>query len=142
MRIDIAQSHAAATEAPYSHMSAWVPTLVEHRCSIGERGGFLRRLHEGTWPGHILEHLSLELLELAGVAAGFGRARETSKRGVYKVVIGSAPPAVSESALFEARELLMSGPMSLMLEPDLTRAARLAVAATGKPSRKSKEHSA
>ena len=42
----------------------------------------------------------------------------------------------------EARELLMSGPMSLMLEPDLTRAARLAVAATGKPSRKSKEHSA
>lgn len=89
-------------------LSAWVPSLIEHRCSIGERGGFLRRLHEGTWPGHILEHLSLELLELAGVAAGFGRARETSKRGVYKVVIGSAPPAVSESALFEARELLMA----------------------------------
>ena len=89
-------------------LTAWVPTLVEHRCSIGERGGFLRRLHEGTWPGHIMEHLSLELLELAGVQAGFGRARETSKRGVYKVVIGSAPPAVAESALFEARGLLMA----------------------------------
>ncbi|MFA7505922.1 MAG: ATP-grasp domain-containing protein, partial [Burkholderiaceae bacterium] len=89
-------------------LSAWVPTLVEHRCSIGERGGFLQRLRDGTWPGHILEHLSLELLELAGVAAGFGRARETSRRGVYKVVIGSAPPAVAEAALREARELLMA----------------------------------
>lgn len=87
---------------------AWVPTLIEHRCSIGERGGFVQRLHEGTWPGHIMEHLGLELLGLAGVPAGFGRARETSKRGVYKVVIGSAPPAVAEAALLEARDLLMA----------------------------------
>lgn len=89
-------------------LAAWVPTLIEHRCSIGERGGFLKRLRDGTWPGHILEHLSLELLELAGVTAGFGRARETSKRGVYKVVIGSPPPAVGEAALREARDLLMA----------------------------------
>ena len=75
----------------YERLVAWLPTLIEHRCSIGERGGFLQRLHEGTWPGHILEHLSLELLDLAGVPAGFGRARETSRRGVYKVVIGSPP---------------------------------------------------
>src|SRR5690606_15100270 len=72
-------------------LTAWIPSLVEHRCSIGERGGYLKRLHDGTWPGHILEHLSLELLDLAGVPAGFGRARETSRRGVYKVVIGSPP---------------------------------------------------
>src|SRR5690606_7312207 len=55
-------------------LTAWIPTLVEHRCSIGERGGFLKRLHDGTWPGHSLEALRLELLDLAGVAAGFVRA--------------------------------------------------------------------
>ena len=37
---------------------AWLPGLVEHRCSVGERGGFLKRLEEGTWPGHILEHVA------------------------------------------------------------------------------------
>jgi hypothetical protein len=46
------------------------------------RGGFLQRLKEGTWTGHILEHVVLELMTLAGLPDGFGRTRETTTRGV------------------------------------------------------------
>ena len=55
---------------------AWLPTLIEHRCSVGERGGFLLRLREGTWPGHILEHVTLELQTLAGTP---GRLRQGAR---------------------------------------------------------------
>ena len=64
----------------------WLPTMIEHRCSIGDRGGFFQRLRDGTYPGHILEHVTLELQSLAGREVGFGRARETSEPGVYRVV--------------------------------------------------------
>ena len=57
-------------------LCAWLPTLIEHRCSYGERGGFLRRLQEGTWPAHIMEHVTLELQNLAGLPGGFGKARQ------------------------------------------------------------------
>jgi cyanophycin synthetase len=45
---------------------SWLPTMIEHRCSIGERGGFFERLRTGTWMGHVLEHVTLELQTLAG----------------------------------------------------------------------------
>jgi cyanophycin synthetase len=64
----------------YERLTNWLPTLVEHRCGIGERGGFLERLREGTWPGHILEHVTIELQNLAGMQSGFGKARSTSVR--------------------------------------------------------------
>jgi hypothetical protein len=54
-------------------LTTWLPTLIEHRCSYEERGGFVRRLHEGTWPGHILEHVTLELQNLAGCPAASAR---------------------------------------------------------------------
>jgi cyanophycin synthetase len=60
--------------------------LIEHFCSPGHRGGFLERVKEGTYMGHIIEHIALELQELAGMTAGFGRTRETSTPGVYNVV--------------------------------------------------------
>jgi len=64
-------------------LTACLPTLAEHRCSYGEPGGFLKRLEEGTWPAHILEHVTLELQNLAGMPGGFGKARETSRaRGI------------------------------------------------------------
>ena len=65
----------------------WLPTMIEHRCSIGERGGFFERLRTGTWMGHVLEHVTLELQTLSGSPVGYGRAREAKARGVYKVVI-------------------------------------------------------
>jgi cyanophycin synthetase len=63
-----------------------MPSLVSHGCSYQERGGFLRRVEEGTWAGHVIEHLALELQTLAGMDTGYGRTRETSQPGVYNVV--------------------------------------------------------
>ena len=87
---------------------AWVPNLIEHRCSYGERGGFVRRLHEGTWPCHIMEHVTLELQNMAGMPGGFGKARETAERGVYKVIVSAYEEEVAKAALHEARELLLA----------------------------------
>ncbi len=92
----------------YERLSSWLPTLVEHRCSYEVRGGFLRRLREGTWPGHILEHVTLELQNLAGLPGGFGKARETSRRGVYKVVVSAWNEQLAEAAIREARDLVMA----------------------------------
>lgn len=92
----------------YERLTAWLPTLIEHRCGIGERGGFLERVREGTWPGHILEHVTLELQTLAGMQGGFGKARSTSVRGVYKVVVRSRNEEVSRAALEAGRQLVMA----------------------------------
>ncbi len=62
------------------------PSMHGHRCSVGEPGGFFQRVDEGTWMGHVIEHIALELQTLAGMMCGFGRTRETSKSGVYNVV--------------------------------------------------------
>ena len=87
----------------------WLPSLIEHRCSIGERGGFLQRLKQGTWPGHILEHVTLELQALAGMPGGFGRARETSVRGLYKVIVGCPwHEDITRAALHAGRDLVMA----------------------------------
>jgi cyanophycin synthetase len=91
----------------YERLSSWLPSIIEHRCSYEERGGFLRRVREGTWPGHILEHVTLELQTLAGIPAGFGKARETSTRGVYKVVVSAWQEDIGRRALVEARDLVL-----------------------------------
>ncbi|MEZ5614073.1 MAG: cyanophycin synthetase [Rhodocyclaceae bacterium] len=89
-------------------LSAWLPSLIEHRCSEGERGGFLHRLREGTWAAHILEHVTLELQNLAGQRTGFGKARQTSRRGVYRVVVRSRQEQVTRACLDAARDLVMA----------------------------------
>ena len=89
-------------------LTAWLPGLVEHRCSVGERGGFLQRLEEGTWAGHVLEHVALELQTQAGMQTGFGKAREAGPRGIYKVVIRTRHEAVSRRALEAARALILA----------------------------------
>lgn len=92
----------------YERLSEWLPSLIEHRCSYEERGGFLRRVQEGTWPCHILEHVTLELQNLAGMRGGFGRARETSVRGVYKVALSAWHAEITQAALYSARELILA----------------------------------
>src|ERR1700733_9863509 len=62
------------------------PTMYEHRCSVGVRGGFFQRVDEGTWMGHVIEHVALELQTLSGMDTGFGRTRGTGKEGEYYVV--------------------------------------------------------
>ncbi|MCC0178629.1 cyanophycin synthetase [Waterburya agarophytonicola K14] len=70
----------------YDGLAQVLPSLIEHQCSRGYRGGFLERVKEGTLMGHIVEHVALELQELAGMPVGFGRTRETSTPGVFNVV--------------------------------------------------------
>ena len=92
----------------YERLTTWLPSLIEHRCGVGERGGFLERLREGTWAAHILEHVVLELQSLAGMPTGFGKARETSESGVYKVAFRTRQEEVGRAALESARELLIA----------------------------------
>jgi len=67
-------------------MEETLPTMIEHRCSENSKGGFFSRVKEGTWMGHVIEHIALEIQTLAGMECGFGRTRSTGKPGVYNVV--------------------------------------------------------
>lgn len=63
-----------------------MPGLVEHRCSIGERGGFVLRLRRGTYAPHIIEHVALELQTMMGHDVGFGKTRGGDVEGEYTLV--------------------------------------------------------
>ncbi|MGV3527420.1 MAG: cyanophycin synthetase [Flavisolibacter sp.] len=69
----------------YEGLQQTLPSLYDHRCSRGKSGGFFERVQEGTWMGHVVEHIALELQSLAGIKAGFGRTRGTGRTGVYHV---------------------------------------------------------
>ena len=63
-----------------------IPSMIAHRCSRGNEGGFFERVEEGTWMGHVIEHIALEIQTLAGMECGFGRTRGTGTKGIYNVV--------------------------------------------------------
>jgi len=89
MRLDLEElAEKPSNEIPgfYEGLIDVLPSLVEHYCSPGYRGGFFERVRTGTYMGHIIEHIALELQELAGTPVGFGRTRSTSTPGVYNVV--------------------------------------------------------
>jgi len=100
-------------------LMAWLPSLIEHRCSVGERGGFYQRLRRGTYLAHILEHTTLELQTLAGTPVGFGKARETSQEGVYKVAIRYQEEVLGRECLDVARALLMAAVFDQPFEIDM-----------------------
>jgi cyanophycin synthetase len=87
---------------------ALLPALREHHCGVGEPGGFLQRLQEGTWLGHVLEHVVIELLNLSGMPTGFGQTRSTSQRGIYRMVFRARDEQVARTALAEGHQLLMA----------------------------------
>jgi cyanophycin synthetase len=63
-----------------------LPSLEDHACSLGRRGGFITRLRDGTWAGHIAEHIALELQNLAGTDVRHGKTRSTGEHGHYNVI--------------------------------------------------------
>ena len=89
-------------------LTTWLPGLVEHHCGVGHRGGFLERLRDGTWCGHILEHTIIELLNMAGMPAEFGQTRSVSQRGVYRMVFRCPEESVAHVALQQGHALLMA----------------------------------
>ncbi len=89
-------------------LMAWLPSLIEHRCSVGRRGGFFERLRRGTWQAHILEHVALELQSLAGTPVGFGRTRESHEDGVYKIALEFEYEDLGRASLEVGRDLCLA----------------------------------
>ena len=88
MKLDLEEKEQMPTNAIpgfRERLETMMPSLIEHRCSVGTRGGFFERVDEGTWMGHVIEHIALEIQTLAGMDTGFGRTRGTGKEGEYYV---------------------------------------------------------
>src|SRR3954454_9210814 len=85
-----------------------MPTLWEHRCSEGQPGGFLERLRDGTYMGHILEHIILELQSLAGMEVTYGKTRQADREGEYYIVVNHKDPEATRMCLYLAVEIAES----------------------------------
>src|SRR5690349_24120197 len=88
---------------------ALLPTLEDHACSLGRRGGFITRLQEGTWAGHIAEHIALEFQNLAGTDVRHGKTRSAGVHGQYNCIYEYKEEARSEehtSELQSRRDLV------------------------------------
>lgn len=77
---------------------AWMPSLEDHACSLNRRGGFITRLKDGTWVGHVAEHIALELQNLAGTPVHHGKTRAAGPEGQYNVVFEYGEEAVGIAA--------------------------------------------
>src|SRR4051812_40574583 len=94
---------------------ALLPGLGEHECSLGHAGGFRIRLHEGTWLGHVAEHIAIELQSLAGARVTRGKTRSVKGReGVYNVLFAYEDEPVGPLAGWLALQLVNS-----LLPPEL-----------------------
>jgi cyanophycin synthetase len=81
-------------------LTSLIPSLYTHRCSVGKEGGFVLRMKEGTWLGHVIEHVALEMQSLAGMECGFGRTRSDGEQGIYNVVFSYQ---IENAGLYAAR---------------------------------------
>ena len=113
MRLDLEEMEQFPTNKIVGfreRIEALFPNMIEHRCSEGCRGGFFSRIDRGTWMGHVIEHIALEIQTLAGMETGFGRTRETKTLGTYNVVFSYAEENVgmfaAESAVAIAEALI------------------------------------
>lgn len=120
MRLDLEEMEQFPTnkiEGFRERIEAMFPTMIEHRCSEGARGGFFSRIERGTWMGHVIEHIALEIQTLAGMETGFGRTRETKTPGTYNVVFSYTEENVgmfaAESAVAIAEALIAGTPYDL-----------------------------
>jgi len=106
----------------YDNLVKMFPGMYEHRCSVGTAGGFFQRVQEGTWMGHVIEHIALEIQSLAGMETGFGRTRGYGEEGVYSVVFSYVEEKVGRYAAKAAvriAEALSEG-KEYDLEEDIT----------------------
>jgi cyanophycin synthetase len=115
MRLDLEEMEERPTntiDGFRERIEALLPSLVDHQCSERRKGGFLYRVELGTWMGHVIEHIALEIQALAGMNTGFGRTRETYTPGVYNVVFSYIEEQVgiyAAEAAVRIAEALISG---------------------------------
>jgi cyanophycin synthetase len=89
-------------------LTGWLPGLHEHECSVGKPGGFVQRLHRGTYLAHIVEHVTIALQNEMGFNVGYGRARGTGETGVYNVIIAYEEEEPARQAFQVALELTLA----------------------------------
>jgi cyanophycin synthetase len=109
---DMEQKPSNLVDGFPERLEALFPTMYEHRCSEGVAGGFFMRVRRGTWMGHVIEHIALEIQTLAGMETGFGRTRETKTPGIYNVVFSYTEESVglfAGEAAVRITEALISG---------------------------------
>ncbi|MCB9169399.1 MAG: cyanophycin synthetase [Flavobacteriales bacterium] len=115
MRLDIGELEDRPTDKIpgfFDRMKDLLPSLYTHRCSEGHEGGFFERVERGTWMGHVIEHIALEIQTLAGMDTGFGRTRGTGEHGVYNVVFSYYEEKVglyAAKAAVQIAEALING---------------------------------
>ena len=115
MRLDIEDLEEKPTDKIpgfYERIQELLPTMQSHRCSEDHEGGFWERVKRGTWMGHVIEHIALEIQTLAGMETGFGRTRSTRDNGVYNVVFSYIEEPVgmyAAKAAVRIAEALISG---------------------------------
>jgi len=130
MRLDIEELEKRPTDKIpgfYERLKELLPSMYSHRCSEDHEGGFFERVQRGTWMGHVIEHIALEIQTLAGMETGFGRTRGTGEYGVYNVVFSYIEEAVglySAKAAVRIAEALISGE-PYNLEEDIQRMREL-----------------
>ncbi|MDP9469036.1 MAG: cyanophycin synthetase [Chloroflexota bacterium] len=90
-----------------------LPGVGQHSCSTGRTGGFAKRLRDGTWTGHVAEHVALQLQRDAGTEVGRGKTRGTGQEGHYHVVYSYAEETVGLAAGRLAVRLV-----NYLVEPD------------------------
>lgn len=107
MKVDIGEyADLASNEIPEfsEKLLTLFPGLNEHTCSLGYRGGFCERLGRGTYMAHIIEHVALELIGLAGEKIAFGKTRYAGSKGCYLIVTRFENEAGMKRALETAFE--------------------------------------
>ncbi|HEY0042630.1 MAG TPA: cyanophycin synthetase, partial [Flavisolibacter sp.] len=130
MLIDLEETTATSTsEIPgfYDRLKNLIPTLYNHSCFEGAPGGIFKRVQEGTSPAHVIEHIALELQELAGMCTRFGRTVKTSREGFYNVIFSYCD---EDEGVYAARaavritEALVKGE-TISIEDDIREIKRL-----------------
>ena len=109
MRLDIGELEETPSDlipGIVERTSTLLPTLQEHRCSVGRPGGFLERLARGTWAGHVVEHVAIELQNLIGFSVGYGKTVDSYDPGIYNVVYRYRDEACGLAAGVEAVDLV------------------------------------
>ncbi|MBS1546587.1 MAG: cyanophycin synthetase [Bacteroidetes bacterium] len=120
MRLDIGELEERPTDKVpgfLERLKEMLPSMYSHRCSEDHEGGFFERVERGTWMGHVIEHIALEIQTLAGMDTGFGRTRSTGEHGVYNVVFSYIEEAVglyaAKAAVRIADALITAAPYNL-----------------------------
>ncbi|GHA18886.1 cyanophycin synthetase [Devosia pacifica] len=125
MRLDIEElEERPSDKVPEiaEQLETLIPSIYDHRCSVGEPGGFLQRVRNGTYAGHMVEHLAIELQNLVGFSVGYGKTVDSYDRGIYNVVYryrDEATGIAAGEAAVEIVKKLYHG-QSIDLQPIIT----------------------